>query len=157
DNLDAVHDITVAYPRNIPQTERHILSGDFPREIHFHVIRYPVDCLPISREDLQRWCQDRWREKEERLRLFYEGHRYFDVTGRSKIPPCKSELRVLCIKMASLLYWTSFTAASLLGLYMYSPLRWYTVSAVLFYVLQEKIFGGLELMELACHRYHSKP
>ncbi|XP_034856737.1 lysocardiolipin acyltransferase 1 isoform X2 [Mirounga angustirostris] len=38
-NLDAVHDITVAYPHNIPQTERHLLLGDFPKEIHFHVHR----------------------------------------------------------------------------------------------------------------------
>ncbi|EMP24530.1 Lysocardiolipin acyltransferase 1 [Chelonia mydas] len=108
-NLDAIHDITVAYPQNIPQTEKHLLNGNFPKEIHFHVHRYPVQTLPTSREELQLWCQKRWEEKEERLQLFYEGEKYFDVTGRSIIPPCKSELRVLVVKCISLLYWTLFT------------------------------------------------
>ncbi|XP_028994571.1 lysocardiolipin acyltransferase 1 isoform X2 [Betta splendens] len=68
DNLDAVHDITVAYPKNIPQTERHLILGLFPREIHFHVRRYPVASLPSSSSDLEAWCRERWAEKEARLR-----------------------------------------------------------------------------------------
>eukprot|EP00069_Balaena_mysticetus_P015642 bmy_22529T0 len=70
-NLDAVHDITVAYPHNIPQTERHVLLKDFSKEIHFHVHRYPVDTLPTSKEDLQLWYHKWWEEKEERLCCFY--------------------------------------------------------------------------------------
>ncbi|CAJ0928354.1 unnamed protein product [Ranitomeya imitator] len=154
-NLDAIHDITVAYPHNIPQTEKHILHGNFPKEIHFHVRRYPVSSLPASKEDLQLWCQERWKEKEERLRTFYEGEKYFDVTRRSRIPPCKSELRVHVIKFASLLYWTTFIVVSFYLIYLYSIVRWYTVFMIVVYVLQEKYCGGLELIELACHRYHT--
>ncbi|XP_033000524.1 lysocardiolipin acyltransferase 1 isoform X1 [Lacerta agilis] len=155
-NLDAIHDITVAYPQNIPQTEKHLLYGNFPKEIHFHVQRYPVQSLPTSREELQLWCQKRWEEKEERLRLFYEGKKYFDVTGRSKIPPCKSEFRVMVVKCISLFYWTSFTLAMFVLLYMYSFVRWYFVILVVIFVMQQKAFGGLELLELACHRFFSK-
>ncbi|KAM4042921.1 lysocardiolipin acyltransferase 1 isoform 2-T4 [Anomaloglossus baeobatrachus] len=154
-NLDAIHDITVAYPHNIPQTEKHILKGNFPKEIHFHVRRYPVSSLPASKEDLQLWCQERWKEKEERLRTFYEGDRYFDVTRRSRIPPCKSELRVHVIKFASLLYWTTLSFVSFYLIYLYSIVRWYTAIMIVIFVLQEKYFGGLELIELACHRYHT--
>ncbi|XP_030051977.1 lysocardiolipin acyltransferase 1 [Microcaecilia unicolor] len=155
-NLDAIHDITVAYPHNIPQTERHILNGNFPKEIHFHVQRYPVATLPTSKEELQLWCQQRWQEKEERLRAFYEGHKYFDVTGLSKIPPCKSELRVLLVKCLSLLYWTSFTFAMCLLLYWCSLVRWYFVLMVVIFVLQQKLWGGLELIELACHQFYTR-
>ncbi|KAJ7340993.1 hypothetical protein JRQ81_004457 [Phrynocephalus forsythii] len=155
-NLDAIHDITVAYPQNIPQTEKHLLYGNFPKEIHFHVQRYPVESLPTSREELQLWCQKRWEEKEERLRMFYEGKKYFDVTGRSRIPPCKSELRVLVVKFMSLLYWTLFTLAVFLLLYSYSFVRWYFVTVVVIFVVQQKLFGGLELIELACHQFFSK-
>ncbi|XP_065445419.1 lysocardiolipin acyltransferase 1 isoform X10 [Chrysemys picta bellii] len=155
-NLDAIHDITVAYPQNIPQTEKHLLNGNFPKEIHFHVHRYPVQTLPTSREELQLWCQKRWEEKEERLQLFYEGEKYFDVTGRSIIPPCKSELRVLVVKCISLLYWTLFTLAMFVLLYLYSFVRWYCVTAVVIFVVQQKIFGGLEIIELARHRYFNK-
>lgn len=154
-NLDAIHDITVAYPHNIPQTEKHILRGNFPKEIHFHVRRYPVSSLPASKEDLQLWCQERWKEKEERLRTFYEGEKYFDVTRRSRIPPCKSELRVHLIKFASLLYWTAFVVASFYLIYLYSIVRWYALVMIVIFVLQEKYCGGLELIELACHRYHA--
>ncbi|KAM6459945.1 lysocardiolipin acyltransferase 1 [Liasis olivaceus] len=155
-NLDAIHDITVAYPQNIPQTEKHLLYGNFPKEIHFHVCRYPVESLPASREDLQLWCQKRWEEKEKRLRQFYEGKKYFDVTGRSKIPPCKSELRVMVVKCISLLYWTFFTLSAFALLYMYNFVRWYFVIVVVIFTVQQKLFGGLELLELACHRFFNR-
>ncbi|XP_033281112.1 lysocardiolipin acyltransferase 1 isoform X3 [Orcinus orca] len=157
-NLDAVHDITVAYPHNIPQTERHLLLGDFPKEIHFHVHRYPVDTLPTSKEDLQLWCRKRWEEKEERLRSFYQGQKNFCFTGQTVIPPCKSELRVRVVKLLSILYWTLFGPAVCLLIYLYSLVRWYFIIIIVIFVLQERIFGGLEIIELACYRLlHKQP
>ncbi|XP_037662492.1 lysocardiolipin acyltransferase 1 isoform X2 [Choloepus didactylus] len=155
-NLDAVHDITVAYPHNIPQTEKHLLSGNFPKEIHFHVHRYPIDALPTSKEELQLWCHRRWEEKEERLRSFYQGEKNFCFTGRSIIPPCKSELRVLVVKMLSILYWTLFSPAMCLLIYLYSLVRWYFLITIVIFVLQERLFGGLEIIELACYRFLRK-
>ncbi|XP_008056709.1 lysocardiolipin acyltransferase 1 [Carlito syrichta] len=153
-NLDAVHDITVAYPHNVPQSERHLLQGDFPAEIHFHVRRYPVATLPASEEGLRLWCRQRWAEKEGRLRAFYQGPRSFGRAGAgvAAVPPCKSELRVLLLKALSLLYWTLFSPAMCLLLYGCRLARWYFVAAVLVLVLQERLFGGLEVIELACHR-----
>ncbi|XP_013865191.1 lysocardiolipin acyltransferase 1 isoform X3 [Austrofundulus limnaeus] len=154
DNLDAVHDITVAYPKNIPQTERHLIMGQFPREIHFHVHRYPVSSLPTSSSDLQSWCQERWAEKEIRLRDFYSGQpRAFDRDGVARVPPCKSELRVALIKAASLLYWTSIIALCFTGLWLWAPFRLYALVMAGVYMAQLKLFGGLELLEMACHRY----
>ncbi|XP_012507853.1 PREDICTED: lysocardiolipin acyltransferase 1 [Propithecus coquereli] len=157
-NLDAVHDITVAYPHNIPQSEKHLLQGDFPMEIHFHVHRYPIDTLPTSKEDLQLWCHKRWEEKEERLRSFYQGEKNFYFTGQSVVPPCKSELRVFVVKLLSILYWTLFSPAMCLLIYLYSLVRWYFIITIVIFVLQERIFGGLEIIELACYRFlHKQP
>lgn len=154
DNLDAIHDITVAYPKNIPQTERHLILGLFPREIHFHVRRYPVASLPTSSSDLEAWCRERWAEKEARLRDFYSSQpRAFDREGVARVPPCKSELRVTLIKVASLLYWSSFIALCFTGLWLWAPFRLYFLVTVGLYVAQQKLVGGLELLELACHRY----
>lgn len=155
-NLDAVHDITVAYPHNIPQTERHLLRGDFPKEIYFYVHRYPIDTLPTAKEDLQLWCHKRWEEKEERLRCFYQGERDFRLTEPTTVPPCKSELRVLVVKFLSILYWTLLTPAVCLLMYLYSLVRWYFVITIVIFVLQERVFGGLEVMELACYRFLHK-
>ncbi|XP_041109083.1 lysocardiolipin acyltransferase 1-like [Polyodon spathula] len=157
DNLDAVHDITVAYPQNIPQTERHLVTGQFPREIHFHVQRYPVKALPEGTTELQDWCQERWWEKEQRLRDFYTGGHCFDTSGRSRIPPCKSELRVMLIKMASLVYWTGFITLSFAALYYSSLLRYYLLLVTVFFLAQERVVGGLEVLELACHRWWNLP
>ncbi|XP_036006459.1 lysocardiolipin acyltransferase 1 isoform X3 [Fundulus heteroclitus] len=154
DNLDAVHDITVAYPKNIPQTERHLILGQFPREIHFHVRRYPVSSLPSSSSELESWCRARWAEKEIRLRDFYSGQpRAFDREGVARVPPCKSEMRVALIKAASLLYWSSFIAFCFTGLWLWSSFRLYVLVMVVVYTVQQKLAGGLELLELACHQY----
>ncbi|XP_065152057.1 lysocardiolipin acyltransferase 1 [Paramisgurnus dabryanus] len=152
-NLDAVHDITVAYPQNIPQTERHLVLGLFPREIHFHVQRYPLSSLPRSAAQLQSWCQERWAEKEQRLQEFYQASpRAFD-SPEARVPPCKSELRVSLIKAASLLYWSFFIALSFVGLWLWAPARVYFLLMVIFFLGQQRLMGGVEMMELACHRY----
>ncbi|XP_028293548.1 lysocardiolipin acyltransferase 1 isoform X3 [Gouania willdenowi] len=154
DNLDAVHDITVAYPKNIPQTERHLILGLFPREIHFHVRRYPVSALPVPSSELEPWCRQRWAEKEVRLRDFYSSQpRGFEREGVARVPPCKSELRVALIKAASLIYWTSFISLCFTGLWLWAPFRLYFLVVVGVFVVQQKLVGGLELAELACHRY----
>ena len=41
--IHAVHDVTVAYPYNIPESEVNLLNGEFPREVHFHIKRYSID------------------------------------------------------------------------------------------------------------------
>lgn len=110
--------------------------------------------LPSSSSDLESWCRDRWAEKEARLHDFYSAQpRGFDRDGIARVPPCKTELRVALIKAASLLYWSSFIALCLTGLWLWPPFRLYFLVMVGVYVAQQKLIGGLELLELSCHRY----
>ncbi|XP_028828491.1 lysocardiolipin acyltransferase 1 [Denticeps clupeoides] len=152
-SLDAVHDITVAYPQNIPQTERHLLLGLFPREIHFHVRRHPASSLPTQEAALQTWCKERWAEKEQRLREFYSLSPRRFPSPEARVPPCKSELHVAVVKSVSLLYWSAFIVLSFAGLWLCTSLRLYFLFMLLFFLGQQKVFGGVELMELACHRH----
>ncbi|XP_046874363.1 lysocardiolipin acyltransferase 1 [Hypomesus transpacificus] len=153
-NLDAIHDITIAFPQNIAQTERQLILGLFPREIHFHVRRYPASSLPTSPSELNTWCQERWAEKEVRLRHFYAGQpRAFHREGPTRVPPCKTELRVSLIKAVSLLYWSCFIPLCMAGLWLWPMLRVYFLLMVAVYMGQLRLGGGLELLELACHRY----
>lgn len=69
------------------------------------------------------------------------------------MPPCKTELRVALIKAASLLYWSSFIALCFTGLWLWAPFRFYFLVMVGVYLGQQKLIGGLELLELTCHRY----
>lgn len=57
------------------------------------------------------------------------------------------------IKAASLLYWSSFIALCFAGLWMWAPFRLYFLVMVGVYMAQQKLVGGLELLELSCHRY----
>ncbi|CAG7834512.1 unnamed protein product, partial [Allacma fusca] len=35
--LDAVYDMTIAYPKTLPECELDILQGKFPQEVHFNI------------------------------------------------------------------------------------------------------------------------
>ena len=37
--LDAVYDVTVGYPKTLPVTELDVLKGHLPDEAHFHIKR----------------------------------------------------------------------------------------------------------------------
>lgn len=38
-SLDAVYDVTLIYPDVVPQTEKTLLSGHFPKEVKVHFAR----------------------------------------------------------------------------------------------------------------------
>lgn len=71
--LDAVYDLTIAYPDYIPQSEIDLIRGKFPREVHFHIRRISSADIPAHDDStLRRWLEDRWSEKEVILKGFYE-------------------------------------------------------------------------------------
>ncbi|XP_059143317.1 lysocardiolipin acyltransferase 1-like [Physella acuta] len=70
--LDSILDVTVAYPKNIIQSELQTLKGEFPEEIHFYVKDYPIETIPDTDEELSTWLINLWKEKEVRLRNFYQ-------------------------------------------------------------------------------------
>ena len=70
--LDAVYDLTIAYPDVLPKTEVDVGKGILPKEVHFHVKKHDDEDIPRGQEDLKKWLQERWLEKEERLKTFYK-------------------------------------------------------------------------------------
>ena len=77
--LDAVYDVTIAYPDALPKTEFELAKGIMPREVHFHINSYDDKDLPRDDEELGQWCKDRWEEKENRLNIFYTHKEFLDV------------------------------------------------------------------------------
>ncbi|GJQ78024.1 hypothetical protein Trydic_g2372 [Trypoxylus dichotomus] len=69
--LDALYDITLAYCDKIPQTEKDILWGNFPKKIKMHFRRYPSTVLPHSEDNLKKFLEKCWLEKEQTLREFH--------------------------------------------------------------------------------------
>lgn len=71
--LDAVYDLTIAYPDYVPQSEVDLVRGKLPKEVHFHVKRIPATDVPKDDVMLRQWLENRWHHKEATLEKFYEG------------------------------------------------------------------------------------
>ena len=41
-HLDAVYDVTLGFPDHIPQHILDIPTGNYPKEVHFHIKRYYI-------------------------------------------------------------------------------------------------------------------
>lgn len=70
--LDAVYDVTLAYPDSIAFTECDFMKGTIPKEVHFYIREYAANDLPGDEQGLAQWCQQRWREKEDMLHQYYQ-------------------------------------------------------------------------------------
>lgn len=81
--LDAVYDMTIAYPDKLPKTELDMGRGHFPREVHFHVRAYENSNIPEEQEPLKEWLNRRWEEKEARLKEFYTHKEFRDPAPSS--------------------------------------------------------------------------
>lgn len=90
DHLDAVYDLTIAYPRDaegkVP-TLASCFAAAFPR-VDVHVRRFPLESLPSEEAALAEWAHARFREKEELLSAFARD-------GRFPGPERPSRVRVL--------------------------------------------------------------
>lgn len=75
--LDAVYDMTVGYPDALAKEEGNLLNGNYiPREIHYNIHHYKAEDLPTDEQGLTQWLSERWKEKENTLKLFY-AHKHF--------------------------------------------------------------------------------
>ena len=146
--LDAVYDVTVAYPDKFPQTEPELILGCFPTEIHFHVRRHVTSTIPESETELCEWCQRCWAAKEKRLRRFYELKR-FDDSESTELPTRWQRvlLQVFAVGFTMLL-----GCGVTFAIYWSSIIRWMMVLQALFYVTMD-CSGGLELAQVKYYNY----
>ncbi|KAK9738334.1 Male sterility protein [Popillia japonica] len=100
--LDSLYDITLAYCDRIPQSEKDMLWGNFPRKIKMHFTRYPSTVLPHSEDNLKKFLEKCWSEKEEVLKEFHVNGNF--PTGHRLIKSNRVELYL------ALVFWTSLPA-----------------------------------------------
>lgn len=94
DYIDYVYDITIAYPQNVVDSERRLLvEGRFPREVHFDIRKYSVDEVTRGENnknyavDASEWLLTLWKDKEARLKRFYEDDHQLVPSGEGLIWP----------------------------------------------------------------------
>lgn len=138
-HLDAIYDVSIAYPSRFPQNEPELMTGNVPPEVHFHIKRHPVATLPLTNEGLQQWCCDRWKEKEKTLEAFSQTGRFGDAAKPSVGP-------VNMLKF-TMFFWLVFVLGISFLLYYSSMARWLAFAEVVFYVVMGCYYGGFELFQ----------
>ncbi|KAI6646592.1 Lysocardiolipin acyltransferase 1 isoform X2 [Oopsacas minuta] len=137
-HIDRIVDITLGFKGNIPLYPGVLLSGYLPDEVHFHIKQYKMSDIPSSEEEREKWLRDLWREKEERLKKFYEQD--YSFGPEVKNIPEKS----LFLKLLILIFWTSpFLITYLLWLHYPLILLAFLLLVPMFYYLQYT-YDGLE-------------
>lgn len=73
-SLDAIYDITIGYPREVP-TLVNCFEAKVPR-VAIHVRRFAIDSLPESEDELRTWAIERFEEKDALMAHFAKEQRF---------------------------------------------------------------------------------
>ena len=130
--LDAIIDVTIAYPHRIPQNESDIMSGNFPSEIHFYAKSFPDKTIPENKDDLDIWCINRWKLKEDFLSNFYEKKTVSEPRMQTE-QECNEEL-IKSLFLVVWFLWTILEIFFMLILWLYPFLWFYVIVCTVFYV-----------------------
>lgn len=68
--------MSVGYVGTIPQNERDIVFGNWPKEIHFFSEQIPSSDIPEENSGIERWLKQIWQKKEAQLKEFYSKNRF---------------------------------------------------------------------------------
>ena len=142
-NIDAIYDITVGYPDYIPENEMGLFAGKFPKQIHLHCKRYPIETIPTTEKDLEEWCNERWIEKEKMLQKFYA----------EKVFPGKIISNPSREASLNARKWLTFTVWVVLMIFLgwllwkNSWARWYLLFAFVLNYVVGKFFDGWDAIE----------
>ncbi|TYZ62222.1 hypothetical protein PybrP1_002082 [[Pythium] brassicae (nom. inval.)] len=72
---ESIVDLTIAYPEladGVLPSPLRCIKGQYPKEVHIHMKRHKKESFQLSHEDMSDWLKQRFAEKEELLKSFYE-------------------------------------------------------------------------------------
>ncbi|KAF4529101.1 hypothetical protein B566_EDAN013669, partial [Ephemera danica] len=132
DQLDAVYDMTIAYPGTVSQSELEMLKGKFPEEVHFRITRHPVESLPMDDTGCRQWLNGIWAEKEESLKDFYAKSHFPDDLPR--LHERSKGSRITNTLHLSILAWTSLIFFVIYAIFNFFWFQMWVLLNTLFFV-----------------------
>ena len=147
--IDAIYDVTVGYNGHICQSESDLAMGNFPQDVHFHMKRHPITTVPESIEGLEKWCTEKWTEKEATLDRFYKDGRFVPEQEEKSMIVDDSSIRYQMIFW--IVYWITFLCFVFMLLYNFWWVRWYTVIVGTIFFLQSSYGSGFEMLQVKRH------
>ncbi|XP_060534154.1 lysocardiolipin acyltransferase 1-like [Cylas formicarius] len=142
--LDALYDVTIVYPDVVPQNEKVLFSGGFPKRVKVHLVRYPSSSLPATEASLKLFLENRWSEKEKTIEEF-------KCTGRflhGKVLSDKSNKLELYI---ALVFWSVLPYVVLYVLYVFTLFRHLILIDSLLLVGLNCVGRGFPAFEIGLH------
>ncbi|XP_044746008.1 uncharacterized protein LOC123307670 [Coccinella septempunctata] len=141
--LDAVYDLTLVYPDVVPQTEKHLVQGKFPKHVKLHIKRYPSQTLPKSEEDLKKFLDVIWKEKEAALKEFHTTNNF--IPGPS--------LRKSCLDLfPAFIFWTVLPYFAIYLLFCYQEFRKICFLHTVFLLCVDLLTPGFQWFEITLYR-----
>lgn len=126
DKVDHIYDVTMFFVDHTPgdrASEQCFITGRFPRCISFYIQQYRMDQVP---EDSSAWLQERFTEKEERLKQYY--------TNAQLPSACHQIWADTSVDSATcLVFWGLLVSLFLIGMIWWSMFRWYVLTVMIFY------------------------
>ncbi|CAF0813800.1 unnamed protein product [Rotaria sp. Silwood1] len=139
--LDTIDDVTIGYEGLIPEAEIDLLKGQIPKAVHFHVKRYNINDLPKTDEEIGQWLQNRWNEKENRLKEFYI-KKQFDV--QSKYFNNKHiESNISFQRRLAFILWSLFILFWSYCIFAYIKIKFYVLLVCIFHSILDSFANGL--------------
>ena len=124
--LEQIVDVTIGYPQNLIQNETEVFSKELPREIVFHVRVFDINTIPENGAELGAWVEERWTEKDQLLKTFYETKSVSELETDQNARQTLEIERVTNLYYAgALVYWFLLTVISVYWFIMFPWVRWY--------------------------------
>ena len=113
--------------------------------MNLHFVRHPLTSLPNTFIGLEKWLEERWRDKEVALEHFYTNPAFTfpSLTSSQLRARPLTLLQPLCLVFCGLL----FLRLLLLSLTSWLALAWITLATGLTLALETKL-GGLQQLEM---------
>ncbi|XP_012273608.1 lysocardiolipin acyltransferase 1 [Orussus abietinus] len=137
--LDAVYDLTIAYPDNVPQSEADLVKGNLPNEVHFHIKRIPSEDLPRDDSQLRIWLNERWSRKESSLEEF----------AKKKVLSAKAWPMVRTTSLiVAFVFWSVLTGAMVLLLIVSPIFQLWALAHSIFFIGLSLFSTGFNQLEM---------
>ncbi|KAJ1382983.1 Phospholipid/glycerol acyltransferase [Sesbania bispinosa] len=142
-SLTAVYDVTIGYKYRCPSFMDNVFGVD-PSEVHMHICRIPVDCIPVSEDEISKWLIERFRLKDQLLANFQSQGQFADQAAERDLSAVKSILNCMAVIMVTGTCMYYIFASIWFKLYV-SLVCAYLGSATYFNIRPQPILGFLKM------------
>ena len=133
----------------VPVTIGNLARGNVPSDFHVHLRRYELSSLPQGDEELARWIQARWVEKDRLLEGFYANTPHAFLVSQEQQ---KSE--VTCARRILLTHFSLFAGFGLVHLiHCYLLWQWpllmlllHAAASAIWLAINGKKYGGIDTL-----------